>query len=301
MKPPFGLVLVHGDGSRVIRLSVPRWIVYGILGVEVGLLAVILGLWTGHAIARRQIAALRRATDDQRLALASYQRQIPAIREEIGSWKALHAKMWKSLDPAGAPPESEAATDGESPAEVALRPEDELEFVARGVAEEGPRLRELGRAVTRTSMTLASLPIRWPIHGPVNSEFGPRRSPWNGMPEHHRGMDIGSPPGTPVRSPAAGMVLTASAHGRLGKHVTLDHGNGVRSIYGHLEAVDVKAGDHVDKGQVIGRVGSTGRSTGPHLHYEVLVEGQPVDPRGFLGADGRPIHQVVAQSRAVAN
>ena len=77
-------------------------------------------------------------------------------------------------------------------------------------------------------------------------------------------------------------MIVASAAGDYGKHVVLDHGNGVTSLYGHLLKLYVEKGEHVEKGQVIGLVGSTGRSTGPHLHYEVRVDGKPVDPRGFL-------------------
>src|SRR5881397_3744201 len=109
-----------------------------------------------------------------------------------------------------------------------------------------------------------------------------RRSPWGRGREHHDGIDIGSLSGTPVKSPAAGTVVAASSHGGYGKNVVLDHGNGVESRYAHLKKIDVKLGQRVERGQVIGLVGSTGRSTGPHLHYEVLVEGKPVDPRSFL-------------------
>jgi murein DD-endopeptidase MepM/ murein hydrolase activator NlpD len=132
---------------------------------------------------------------------------------------------------------------------------------------------------------LSSLPLEWPIRGRVNSEYGYRRSPWGGGRERHLGIDIGSAPGTPVKSPGEGTVLTASTRGSFGKQVTLDHGNGIKSRYGHLKAVEVKAGQRVERGQVIGRVGSTGRSTGPHLHYEVSVGGKTVDPRGFLPED----------------
>src|SRR5439155_330020 len=115
------------------------------------------------------------------------------------------------------------------------------------------------RVSTRTGRIVHALPLRWPVRGRVKSGYGARRSPWNGAREVHEGIDIGSPPGTPIESPAAGTVVEASSQGGLGKHVTLDHGNGVRSRYGHLKKLDVKVGQQVAKGQVIGRVGSTGR------------------------------------------
>jgi len=276
MKPPFGVLVFHGDGSRVLRFGVPRWVVYGALGLEAAMLAAVAGFSTDYAVLRRQTDALRARADEQRERLDALHARLPALRDEIQGWKALHAKMWKAFGPVAGVADARATTGATPPAE--------LDALERGVDEEGPRLRDLETVVDRTSRVVRALPLRWPIHGPVNSEFGPRRSPWTGRPEEHHGIDIGSASGTPVRSPAPGLVVTASARGRLGKHVALDHGNGVESLYGHLEAVDVKAGERVAKGQVIGRVGSTGRSTGPHLHYELLVEGKAVDPRPFLPA-----------------
>jgi murein DD-endopeptidase MepM/ murein hydrolase activator NlpD len=255
MKPPFALVVVHGDGSRVTRLSVPRWLAYGALGVHAVVLVASVG-FSGHdALLQRQVDSLRRSADDERTLLDSLQTRLSAAGDAFAGWKALHAKIWKAFAPDTDVP---VGDDG------------------------GPRLRDLKRLVSETSRMVNALPLRWPIRGPVNSGFGLRRSPWTGKPEQHHGIDIGSPPGTPVRSPVAGTVVAASTHGRLGKHVALDHGNGVTSLYGHLEALDVKNGERVERGQVIGLVGNTGRSTGPHLHYELLVDGKPVDPRGFL-------------------
>ena len=136
--------------------------------------------------------------------------------------------------------------------------------------------------ISRTGQIMSRLPLRWPVHGPVNSGYGRRRSPWTGRLEEHEGLDIGTLSGTPVLSPAPGTVVMASGWGDYGRHVVLDHGNGVRSLYGHLSRIDVKPGQLVAKGDTIGRTGSTGRSTGPHLHYEIHVDGKPVDPRGFL-------------------
>jgi murein DD-endopeptidase MepM/ murein hydrolase activator NlpD len=277
MKPPFSILVFHGDGSRVLRFGVPRWIVYGALGLEAAMLAAVGGFSTSYTLLRRQADTLRERADDAAARLDTFHARLPALRAEVAGWKALHAKMWKAFAPLTGESATRRAAAGPPP------PAD-LDALAAGVAEEEPPLQELERVVDRTSRMVHALPLDWPIHGPVNSEYGPRRSPWTGMPEEHHGIDIGSAPGTPVASPAPGTVTTASMRGRLGKHVALDHGNGVTSLYGHLEAVDVKPGQRVEKGQVIGRVGSTGRSTGPHLHYELLVEGKAVDPRPFLRA-----------------
>ena len=285
MKPPFSLLVVHGDGSRVLRVDLPRWIVYGTLGSLAALFAASLaGEYLVGRLDGDQVAALRRRVDDQRALIDSFHTRVAAVRGEIMAWKALHARMWAALGPdAGAEVRGAAADAVAAVAGVEPTPREDLDLLATAVAQEGPRLRELARVSTRTGRIVHALPLRWPVRGPVKSGYGPRRSPWNGAREVHEGIDIGSPPGTPIESPAAGTVVEASSQGGLGKHVTLDHGNGVRSRYGHLKKLDVKVGQRVVKGQVIGLVGSTGRSTGPHLHYEVVVAGKPVDPSPFLG------------------
>ena len=179
----------------------------------------------------------------------------------------------------GGPREAESRADNAgTPASL----DEELDLLTTTVTEEGPRLRELERVMSKNARIMAALPLRWPVRGPVNSEFGLRENPWGGAKEHHGGIDIGVPLGSPVKAPAAGIVAVAGPRPDYGNSVTLDHGNDVRSLYGHLSKVLVEPGDHVKKGQVIGLAGSTGRSTGPHLHYEVQVKGRPVNPRSFL-------------------
>lgn len=117
---------------------------------------------------------------------------------------------------------------------------------------------------------------RWPVSGTVSSGFGMR----NGS--QHQGIDIAAPHGSPVRAVAAGKVVYADWAGSYGLLVTIDHGGGIETRYAHASRIDVKPGDQVAAGQVIARVGSTGRSTGPHLHFEVRVNGEPVDPLRWL-------------------
>ncbi len=285
MKPPFSLLVVHGDGSRVLRFCLPRWIAYGTLGSVAAMAAAGVGL-SGEYVRLgpqwRETEALRRRVDDQSAVIDSFEARVAAVRGEITAWRTLHARMGEAF---GAPVSPPGTGEGapEASAAVEARPGDELALLATSVAEEGPRLRELEQVMSRAGQIVSALPLRWPVRGHVNSEYGLRSSPWGGPREHHKGIDIGSVTGAPVESPAAATVVAASSRGSFGKHVVLDHGNGVRSRYAHLKKLDVKVGERVDKGQVIGLVGSTGRSTGPHLHYEVLVQGKPVNPRGFLG------------------
>lgn len=130
----------------------------------------------------------------------------------------------------------------------------------------------------------SNIPDMWPILGPINSGFGQREDPILGFGtgEFHKGIDIGSPNGTPVHAPAAGRVVKAGLGSGYGNEIELDHGNGMVTVYGHLSGFNVTVGQQVVKGEVIGYVGHTGRVTGPHLHYEVQVRGIAVNPHKYL-------------------
>lgn len=148
--------------------------------------------------------------------------------------------------------------------------------------------------VTRTQMqrlnaTLSLVPYRKPVVGDVEftSGFGVRSDPFLGRPAMHTGLDFRAATGDPVRATANGKVVSSGWMGGYGRMVEIDHGNGLSTRYGHLSESHVKVGDIVKIGQVIGAVGSTGRSTGPHLHYETRIDGDAVDPQKFLRAGVR--------------
>ena len=141
----------------------------------------------------------------------------------------------------------------------------------------------------RLTRTLATVPVRKPVMGEidVSSGFGVRIDPFIRAPAMHTGLDFRGETGDPVRATADGTVTVAGWNGGYGKMVEIDHGNGFSTRYGHLSDIDVKVGQRVRAGQIVGKVGSTGRSTGPHLHYETRVDGDAVDPRKFLRAGMR--------------
>jgi murein DD-endopeptidase MepM/ murein hydrolase activator NlpD len=126
-------------------------------------------------------------------------------------------------------------------------------------------------------------PSIWPVVGKLESGVGGRRNPFGGRGyEYHEGQDIDAAYGTPVQVAATGRVIIAGWQRGYGNVVYVDHGNGLSTRYGHLSEIDVGVGQTVTRGQTIGLVGSTGRSTGPHLHYEVRINNQPVDPKQYL-------------------
>jgi murein DD-endopeptidase MepM/ murein hydrolase activator NlpD len=128
----------------------------------------------------------------------------------------------------------------------------------------------------------ASTPSVWPVRGWVTSPFGKRTSPFTGILAFHEGMDIAAQTGTPVMAPADGVVIRAGFGTGYGNMVEISHGYGIKTIYGHNSRLNVKAGQRVKRGDVISYVGDSGSSTGPHLHYEVRVNGLPVNPVRYL-------------------
>lgn len=128
----------------------------------------------------------------------------------------------------------------------------------------------------------ASVPSIWPVAGEVTDTFGGRRNPFGGGSEFHSGQDIRAPRGTPVYAAANGVVTLAGTQSGYGNIVVIDHGNGLMTRYGHLSKIEATLGQEVKRGELVGEVGSTGRSTGPHLHYEVRINDTAVNPGHYL-------------------
>ena len=125
-------------------------------------------------------------------------------------------------------------------------------------------------------------PSIWPVEGKVTSSFGERDDPFNGEGAFHAGIDISAGFGEPIHATADGVVEFADRTNGYGREVIIDHGHGVKTVYGHMSGFAITAGDEVRRGQVIGYIGMSGRSTGPHVHYEVRIQNVPVNPHKYL-------------------
>jgi murein DD-endopeptidase MepM/ murein hydrolase activator NlpD len=141
---------------------------------------------------------------------------------------------------------------------------------------------ELQEASTRDWMRLAAAPTLWPVQGRITGSFGERIDPFSGEGAFHRGIDISSDIGTHVIAPADGVVEYADLMNGYGRTVMVDHGNGISTLYGHLSGFAISPGQLVHRGDTLGYVGQSGRSTGPHLHYEVRIFNTPVNPYKYL-------------------
>jgi murein DD-endopeptidase MepM/ murein hydrolase activator NlpD len=149
-------------------------------------------------------------------------------------------------------------------------------------ARQEQSLRELQEYFDDQRSLLASTPSIWPTRGWVTSDFGTRIDPYTADRKMHQGMDIATPHGQVVYTPSDGTVVFIGTEGGYGKVLVVDHGYGVKTRYGHLSEIHVRLGERVSRGDKVASVGNTGRSTGPHLHYEVRVNGIPENPRKFI-------------------
>ncbi len=199
----------------------------------------------------------------QREQLSVLQEQTKNLQLLLANWKGLQERIQSSL-----PSQKRSSVNGPLAVE-------ELKKSLASLQKEIERL-------------IASVPSAMPANGRVTSGVGTRPSPWTGKPEFHSGLDIPNPIGTPVYASADGVVESVGVINGNGQTVVLDHGQGITTQYSHLSKANVKKGDRVRKGQQIAESGNTGKSTSPHLHYEVRVNGVPIDPRPNLIRQNSP-------------
>ena len=262
--------------ARIRRISIhPRWLKASALMACVVLCAAAYGLYgLTQSVARMHIEEennrLRQENELQRRQLEKLENRVDAIED----------KSRRLSEEAGVP-----ATEGTDP-RGAGGPSLILDAAALAVVE--ARAAQLEASLQIAEMALrekARVPSVWPVEGESTDAFGVRGNPFGGGgSEYHSGQDISAPKGTPVVAPADGRVTHAGWQSGYGNLVTIDHGNGLSTRYGHLSKTEVEVGQELKRGDLLGLVGSTGRSTGPHLHYEVRIGDVPVSPRHYLPA-----------------
>lgn len=172
---------------------------------------------------------------------------------------------------------------GDSRSMMAIDIQNGLSWLDQQTVRQLRVLARLEKAAVERVGLWAATPSIWPVKGPVSSKFGPRISPFTGKKAFHAGVDIVAPKGEEIRAPAKGKVVVTSYDSRMGNYVRINHRHGIETTYGHLSKILVRYGQEVKRGDLLGRVGSTGRfSTGPHLHYQVAVNDKVVDPLQYI-------------------
>lgn len=241
---------------------------------------------------RSQSDALRK--DYASLQVQAHQKDVQAaslgaLASQVSALYGMHARSTRAVATAAVPvladssPDSSAGFSQQAYAK-SVNEFAELRTTAISTHME-PRFSYTPHAFATNADTVLAgvqVPSLWPVTGRLTSSFGERLDPFNGEGAFHAGLDIATTYGTPIHAPADGVIAKAGPASGYGREMIVDHGGGITTIYGHLSAFAVVSGQIVKQGQVIGYVGSAGRSTGPHLHYEVRVNNTPVNPHKYL-------------------
>ena len=255
---------------------------------------VFVSFFTGE-VDHVQVERLRSQNESLREANLLFEESIADLQAKLGDYETRTRKLAivAGLD---GPDGGEAGIGGAAPRATdpvrSLGGSTDLDFLEYRAGRLDGRLDRVEEKLEERLRWISSVPSITPVRGILTSGFGTRRDPITGRRSQHPAVDIAAPPGREVVASADGIVTRAGRVGGLGNAVYLSHGFGLTTRYGHMSRLAVRPGERVERGQVIGYVGSTGRSTGPHLHFEVLVEGVPQNPSRFLagGAGARVIN-----------
>jgi murein DD-endopeptidase MepM/ murein hydrolase activator NlpD len=294
----FTVILVSDHSQAVRKFRVPRrWLVNG--GWVLAVLVLVGGVTIGHYFSllgsSSENGVLKEENAQLRSQILLVQEKVAHISATLDRVERFDAKLRTAVTQLQDPERNLAIgpvgnTDGEAgatgPAPAAEQNLSALPGKLSSLEGEAARqersLRDLQEYFDDQRSLLASTPSIWPARGWVTSDFGTRIDPYTAERKMHQGLDIATPVGQPVYAPSDGTVVFVGTEGGYGKVLVVDHGYGVKTRYGHLSEILVHLGDRVGRGDKVALVGNTGRSTGPHLHYEVRVNGIPENPRKFI-------------------
>jgi len=241
-------------------------------------------LYASHATLELENTSYRAATEQ----LAGQIMALQTAMSDVGAKAALDPSLQNSMDKLPAMVKNRAMGGPTANTALALvtpglnSPENTFGLLRDLLTGLEDRLQSVRSDVNKRNQLAAATPSIWPTHGWLSSSTGNRTDPFTGEKDYHPGLDISADKGDPVYSTADGKVVNASAAGNYGNLVIIDHGYGLETRYGHLSAFKVKAGQAVKRGDLLGLVGSTGRATGAHLHYEVRANGRILNPLQLL-------------------
>ena len=282
------LFVARGDDGQLRKISIPVHYLYVfVVGAAIGFLSLtgIASSYTRMLLKVSQFNQLRTEKDQLK---DNYSRleKVAAERDvQVASLGSLAGEVSALYGLKSEPTLVTATSDQIQDADVSSSL-DQLHAL-RTSALSGATMVGLTMGLTKNATTAEwakanSAPNLWPVEGQVTGSFGERIDPFNGEGAFHSGVDIGSNYGAKIIAPADGVVTFTDSMGGYGKAIMIDHGNGISTRYGHLSGFAVTAGQHVHRGDLIGFVGASGRSTGPHLHYEVRINDTPVNPYKYL-------------------
>ncbi|PLX81820.1 MAG: peptidase M23 [Desulfuromonas sp.] len=282
-------VLIIPEGShRVRRFSLQRTLVKAIAVAGVALVlggCLLVADYLRVRVDRGELEYLRVHNRSQEQDLHRLAAKVEDLRQEMVVLAQNDAKVrvmaqltrpkGDSLTGVGGPPEADAVAEFS-------HLQQQIDDVRRAIDLRRESQEEIRGVLNDQSSLLAAKPVGWPVKGWMTSSFGMRRSPFTGKRKMHEGLDIAARTGTPIYATADGIVSQAGTRSGYGKLVVVEHGYGYKTYYGHNSKIFVQVGQRLKRGDKIAAVGNTGRSTGPHLHYEVHLNGVPLNPKKYL-------------------
>ena len=284
----FVLVLAHSLKGRLRRIHIPHQAIYATLALAlIGCISVV-GIAASYARMVWKVAnynALRREADQLRARYQNLQHVVSQTNEQLASLEVFAKEVSVAY---GIKQKLEGPSDISAEGKIAPS-------FAESVADYNylRTANALAMSSRRGLQTLGGTPNGWPVDGRLLSSFGGRTDPFSGEGAFHTGVDISSPTGTPVRASADGIVIFAQMENGYGRLIKINHGNGIETYYAHLSKFYVQEGQAVHRGEMVGAVGTSGRVTAPHLHYEVRIGNAPVNPYRYLA--NSPVYQQVAR------
>jgi murein DD-endopeptidase MepM/ murein hydrolase activator NlpD len=285
----YTLIVVPHAKARFRKFQVSVRLTKWVLGA-MGVLAIALvGILVHYTWMSVQVAEIKRLRGEN-LALATkaraYEENAGRLQQRVLALQSIVTKLGLMAGVEESPPEPQIGGVGGVTRLEATAPSLDMAASLEGMDQTVSALTQKSQRLQTffqdQRQVLASTPSIWPVRGYLSAAFGNRKDPFTGMPDFHPGIDISTPRGTKVVAPADGVVVFVGKKGGYGNAVVIDHGYGIVTRYAHLDGFNVRPGQRVRRGEVIGFVGSTGRSTAPHLHYEVWVNDQTRNPIQFI-------------------
>jgi murein DD-endopeptidase MepM/ murein hydrolase activator NlpD len=282
------LFVARGDDGQLRKVSIPVHYLYlFVVGAAIGFLS-LTGIASSYTRMLLKVARYNELRTEKDQLKDNYSRLEQVAKErdvQVASLGSIAGEV-SALYGLKAQPTLVTATADQIQDEAVSSSLDQLHAL-RASALTGATMVGLTMGLTRNATTADwfkanSAPNLWPVEGQITGSFGERIDPFNGEGAFHSGVDIASSYGHPIMAPADGVVMFTEQLGGYGKAIMIDHGNGISTRYGHLSGYAVTAGQAIHRGDVIGYVGDSGRSTGPHLHYEVRINDTPVNPYKYL-------------------
>jgi murein DD-endopeptidase MepM/ murein hydrolase activator NlpD len=282
----FTVIFVPNARAKFRKYQIPLNVAKIAGRVAAALGIVLVGALIHYSSLLFEVSRLRKVEAESRNLLTKtheIEQDAAALRAQMGQLSGIVNKLGVMAGVDAPPPDPKvggtggvSVTDGSAPSVASF------EQMSTRLSELTEKSRELTNVFDRQRSLLATTPSVWPVRGYLSAGFGNRDDPFTGLRDFHPGLDISAPLGTKILSPADGTVIYAGVKGGYGNAITVDHGRGVVTHYGHLDAFNVRVGQPVRRGSVLGFVGSTGRSTAPHLHYEVWLNGSNQNPLLYI-------------------